>query len=48
MTSMVAAFAGLGFGLAIRLNRPEEPGSTIFHTEQSFPERPDWQIKDNP
>ncbi|MGB3694709.1 MAG: serine/threonine-protein kinase [Spirulinaceae cyanobacterium] len=48
MTSIVAAFIGLGFGLAIRLNRPGKPGSTIFHTEQSFPERPDWQIKDSP
>ena len=47
MTSTAAAFVGLGFGLAIRLNRPEEPGSSIFHTEQSFPERSDWKIEDN-
>ncbi|NJO21414.1 MAG: hypothetical protein HC838_17155, partial [Spirulinaceae cyanobacterium RM2_2_10] len=35
----IAASAGAGFGLSLRLNRPHEAGSTIWHTEQSFPPR---------
>lgn len=42
ITSAIATSAGIGFGAAIRLNRPEEPGSTILHSEQSFPPRQDW------
>jgi serine/threonine-protein kinase len=37
MTSIVAASAGAGFGLSLRLNRPAGPGSTFWHLEQSFP-----------
>lgn len=37
MTSVIAASAGSGFGLSLRLNRPTEPGSTFWHVEQSFP-----------
>ncbi|NEO25975.1 MAG: serine/threonine protein kinase [Kamptonema sp. SIO4C4] len=39
MTSAIAASAGAGFGLSLRLNRPDEPGSTFWHVEQSFPPR---------
>ncbi len=39
MTGAIAASAGVGFGLSLRLNRPHEPGSSIWHTEQSFPPR---------
>ncbi|HEY9674736.1 MAG TPA: serine/threonine-protein kinase [Waterburya sp.] len=42
MTGAIAASAGVGFGVAVRVNRPSEPGSTFFHTEQSFPPRSDW------
>lgn len=37
MTSVIAASAGSGFGLSLRLNRPTGPGSTFWHVEQSFP-----------
>ncbi|MDB9314673.1 protein kinase [Spirulina sp. CS-785/01] len=37
MTSAIAASAGAGFGLSLRLNRPNEPGATFWHVEQSFP-----------
>lgn len=37
MTSIIAASAGSGFGLSLRLNRPTGPGSTFWHVEQSFP-----------
>ncbi|MGK7929049.1 MAG: serine/threonine protein kinase [Spirulina sp.] len=39
MTSAIAASAGAGFGLSLRLNRPTEAGSTFWHNEQSFPPR---------
>lgn len=42
MTGAIAASVGLGFGFALRINSPKEPGSTIFHTEQSFPPRSNW------
>lgn len=42
MTGAIAASVGLGFGFALRINAPKEPGSTIFHTEQSFPPRSNW------
>ena len=41
MTSAIAASAGAGFGLSLRLNRPTEAGSTFLHNEQSFPPRND-------
>ncbi len=44
LTSALGASAGLGFGAAITLNRPVEPGGTILHSEQSFPPRQDWPI----
>ncbi|NEO84196.1 MAG: serine/threonine protein kinase [Spirulina sp. SIO3F2] len=37
MTSLIAASAGAGFGLSLRLNRPAGPGSSFWHLEQSFP-----------
>jgi serine/threonine protein kinase len=48
LTSAIATAAGIGFGLAIRLQSPTEPGSTFLHTEQSFPSRNDWPISDTP
>ncbi|HEY9873753.1 MAG TPA: hypothetical protein V6D12_09960, partial [Candidatus Obscuribacterales bacterium] len=48
ITGAVAASAGIGFGLALRLNRPSQPGSTIVHTEQSFPPRSNWPVSDPP
>ncbi|MGK7876901.1 MAG: hypothetical protein AB4426_27505 [Xenococcaceae cyanobacterium] len=48
MTSAIAASAGVGFGCALRFNRPEQPGSTILHSEQSFPARQDWPISTAP
>ncbi|WP_013322027.1 hypothetical protein [Gloeothece verrucosa] len=44
LTSAVATSAGVGFGVALRLNRPIEAGSTILHSEQSFPPRQDWPM----
>jgi serine/threonine protein kinase len=44
LTAAIAAALGTGFGLALRLNRPSEPGSTFLHTEQSFPPRSNWPI----
>lgn len=44
ITSALATSAGAGFGVALRLNRPEQPGSTILHSEQSFPPRQDWPV----
>ncbi|MBW4619230.1 MAG: serine/threonine protein kinase [Cyanosarcina radialis HA8281-LM2] len=46
MTWAVAASAGIGFGLALRFNRPIVAGSTILHTDQSFPPRELWPIKE--
>ncbi|HEY9651500.1 MAG TPA: hypothetical protein V6C95_12605, partial [Coleofasciculaceae cyanobacterium] len=45
MTGTVAASVGLGFGLALRINSPHSPGSSILHSEQSFPARSDWPIQ---
>lgn len=44
ITNAIAISAGIGFGAALRLNRPEEPGSTILHSEQSFPPRQEWPV----
>ena len=48
ITSAIAAAAGVGFGLALRFNHPKEPGSTVLHTEQSFPPRSSWPVSDSP
>ena len=40
ITSLVASSAGVGFGLALRLNLGEA-GSTLLHRKQSFPPLPD-------
>lgn len=47
MTGAIAASAGMGFGCAVRLNQPGEPGSTILHTQQTFPPRSDWPISES-
>ncbi|MEM8781164.1 MAG: hypothetical protein AAGF26_20395 [Cyanobacteria bacterium P01_G01_bin.49] len=44
ITSAVSTSAGLGFGVALRFNRPVEPGGTALHSDQSFPPRQDWPI----
>ncbi|MFW6264195.1 MAG: serine/threonine-protein kinase [Cyanobacteriota bacterium] len=44
LTSAIAGSAGVGFGLAFRLQRPTEAGSTILHSDQSFPPRNNWPI----
>ncbi|NEP08998.1 MAG: serine/threonine protein kinase [Symploca sp. SIO2C1] len=46
MTGAIAASAGIGFGFALRFNSPNTPGSTILHTEQSFPPRSDWPVSE--
>jgi serine/threonine-protein kinase len=46
MTAAVAATLGAGFGLALRINSPTDPGSTFLHAEQSFPPRSDWPVTD--
>ncbi|EGJ33917.1 hypothetical protein LYNGBM3L_20180 [Moorena producens 3L] len=46
MTGALAASAGLGFGFALRMNSQKEPGSTIFHTDQSFPPRSNWPLSE--
>jgi serine/threonine-protein kinase len=44
MTSAIATSAGVGFGFALRINSPHEPGSSILHTEQSFPPSSNWPM----
>ncbi|MDY6784377.1 MAG: serine/threonine-protein kinase [Cyanobacteriota bacterium] len=39
LTCAIAASAGAGLGLSVRLNRPEESGSSPWHLKQSFPPR---------
>ena len=46
MTGAIAASAGVGFGFALRFNSPDTAGSTILHTEQSFPPRTDWPVSE--
>ena len=46
VTGAIAASAGVGFGFALRINRPNEPGSTLLHTKQSFPPRSDWPVSE--
>lgn len=47
MTSAIATSVGVGFGFALRINKPHEPGSTIFHTEQSFPPSSNWPMSNH-
>lgn len=47
MTGTLAASVGLGFGLALRMNGPHGAGSSILHTEQSFPPRSDWPVQNS-
>ncbi|MEQ9234697.1 serine/threonine protein kinase [Coleofasciculus sp. E2-BRE-01] len=47
MTGAIAASAGIGFGCAVRVNQPGEPGSTILHTQQTFPPRSDWPVSES-
>jgi hypothetical protein len=44
ITSAIAICAGMGFGAAVRFNRPQAAGSTLLHSEQSFPPRQDWPV----
>jgi len=46
MTGAIAASAGAGFGFALRVNKPSEPGSSILHTEQSFPPTSNWPMSE--
>jgi serine/threonine-protein kinase len=48
LTLAIGLSTGMGFGLAVRQNRPSEPGETILHTEQSFPNRSPWPIQESP
>ena len=44
VTGAIAASAGLGFGLALRLNSPNSTGSSLLHSEQSFPHTSNWPM----
>jgi serine/threonine-protein kinase len=44
VTGAIAASAGLGFGLALRLNSPSRAGSSLLHSEQSFPRTSNWPM----
>ncbi|MGB7441473.1 MAG: serine/threonine-protein kinase [Coleofasciculaceae cyanobacterium] len=44
MTGAIATSAGIGFGFALRLHSTSTPGSTLLHTEQSFPPRRNWPV----
>jgi serine/threonine-protein kinase len=46
ITGAIAASAGVGFGFALRVNGPNEPGSSIFHTKQSFPPSSRWPMSE--
>lgn len=48
MTGTIAAAAGIGFGFALRLNSPQGPGSTLMHSEQSFPPTSNWPMSQPP
>lgn len=48
MTGAIAAAAGIGFGFALRLNSPEGAGSTLMHSEQSFPPTSNWPMSQPP
>ncbi|HEY9638256.1 MAG TPA: serine/threonine-protein kinase [Coleofasciculaceae cyanobacterium] len=42
MTGAIAGSAGVGFGFALRMNGSTAPGSTLLHTNQSFPPTSKW------
>ena len=42
LTSMLAALAGIGLGVAIRVSDANSPGAKLFNTEQSFPPSKQW------
>lgn len=46
VTALVAAIAGLGFGLALRLGAPVAVGGARLSPEQAFPPLPDWEGDD--
>ncbi len=48
LTSAIATSAGVGFGLAVRTNRPQEAGASILHEQQAFPPQNQWPISDAP
>jgi serine/threonine-protein kinase len=48
MTGAIAAAAGIGFGFALRLNSPQGAGSTLMHSEQSFPPTSNWPMSQPP
>ena len=48
MTGAIAALVGVGVGLALRINGASGPGSTFFHTDQSFPPLKNWPGTDKP
>lgn len=47
LTGAIAASAGVGFGFALRTNSPAQPGSSILHTQQTFPPRSDWPVSES-
>ncbi len=48
ITGAIAAATGIGFGFALRLNSPQGAGSTLMHTEQSFPPTSNWPMSQPP
>ncbi len=42
LTLLFAALAGLAFGIILRIQASQRPGSSFFHTGQSFPPR-EWK-----
>lgn len=46
--SAITAAAGLGLGLVLRMAGAKTPGSTFFHTEQTFPPTGDWPLSATP
>jgi len=48
VTGALAASAGIGFGLALRLHTAEQAGSTLLHTKQLFPASSDWPASESP
>lgn len=47
ITGVLAASAGMGFGLALRLHASEQEGSTLLHTKQSFPASSNWPASES-
>jgi serine/threonine-protein kinase len=46
ITGAIAASAGVGFGFALRINGPNQPGSSFLHTDQSFPPTSKWPLSE--